>query len=152
MVNYKQVSDEIIDALVANARQADIDEVNALTSLPFREAIVESVKNSNWVLGAYSGDELLCIFGLSMKSMLSGYGSPWMIGTKNIENHKKDFWKGSVEALNWMKEYSGQLENIVHIENTTSIEWLSRLGFEFDEGLIDGLNGSKFKRFYLCVQ
>ncbi|HDM8068676.1 hypothetical protein LCS78_16995 [Vibrio harveyi] len=152
MVNYKQVSDEIIDALVVNARQADIDEVNALTSLPFRGAIVESIENSVWTLSAYCDGDLLCVFGLSMTNMLAGYGSPWMIGTNSINSHKKDFWKASKEVIGWMKEYSGQLENIVHTEHDAAICWLSHLGFEFDEKLIDGLNGSKFKRFYLCVQ
>ncbi len=151
-VEFKPVSDEGIDLLISNLRVADIEEIKSITTKSALTAIKESVNLSEWSLCAYCEGELLAVFGLSEQSALTASASPWMIGTNAIYQHKKEFWKASIEALGWMKSRYDYLENSVHVEHKSAIAWLRRLGFSFDDNLITGRDDSKFMRFYLCVR
>ncbi len=150
-VEFKPVSDEDLVLLMSNLRESDIAEIKAMTSKSIRTAISESLTLSEWTLCAYCDGELLAVFGLSGQCVLTGLASPWMIGTNSIFKHKKEFWKASVEVVEWMKSRSEYLENFVHTEHKSAISWLKRLGFSFDKELVNGRDGSKFMRFHLCV-
>ncbi|ENC6709933.1 hypothetical protein ABKY54_004543 [Vibrio harveyi] len=152
MVEFREITEMDIKRLCADARPEDVAEVAASTIKDFESAVRQSVADSEWSLCAFCGDDLLCVFGIGNINILSGTGAPWLLGTNKIKAHKKAFWKGSVEVVEWMKERIDTLENHVHARNKPSIAWLKRLGFTVESSAIDGLNGEKFLRFYLCVQ
>ncbi|ELB2091996.1 DUF2833 domain-containing protein [Vibrio parahaemolyticus] len=150
-VEFKAVDDSDLDLLLSDLRTEDIAEINAMTTKSVRTAIKESLALSEWALCAYCDGDLLAVFGLSGQCILTGLASPWMIGTNSIYKHKKEFWKASVEVVEWMKSRCDHLENFVHTDHKSAIAWLMRLGFSFDNEIVDGRNGSKFMRFHLCA-
>ncbi len=152
MINYRAVTDSHIKELARNARDADINEVAAMTTEGIESALRECLDHSTRSFSVFCGDDLLCIFGLAATSVLGAHNAPWMLGTKKISKHRKSFIKASIEVITWMKGQSYLLENVVHADHVEAVSWLKFLGFQFDEPQPIGLNGEKFMRFYLCAQ
>lgn len=152
MINLKEVSEGDILLLVEHARDLDIEEVAALTPASFESAVRQSIKNSDEVAAAYIDGDLVCIFGLHRISMLTNKMAPWMLGTKFIEIHKRQFYKGSKKLLARMLEHADQLENMVYCDHYDAVNWLGRIGFKFGKPVKYGHKGKLFMRFYLCAQ
>ena len=64
--------------------------------------------------------------------ILSGKGSPWLLGTNEIGRYALTFLRANKKYVRRMLEFYPHLENYVDARNTTSIQWLKWLGFEFD--------------------
>ena len=135
-----------VDELCQNIREADKREISALTKLPMHFAIRKSIRASQHCFSLYVGLDLVCIWGVSIRE---DKAHPWMIGTHQISNHKREFWKASKEALRWMKTLSPHLENHVFAEHTEAIVWLQRLGFAIEEPSPYGCDKKIFSRFWL---
>lgn len=63
---------------------------------------------------------------------VSGYGDccGWMLSTTEIENHRKAFFKLSLQVLTEYSQYGDFIYNHIHPENEKTLRWLSRLGFK----------------------
>ena len=73
---------------------------------------------------AFVDNELVCVMGVSTKTVLSNVGHPWLIPHTNINKHKYEFLSAS---RNWVKHLSSLypvLENHVLGKNERALRWL----------------------------
>ncbi len=140
------------DALLlgANMRPADIAEVRACGHEPL-EAARRSVAQSLLCWSAFADGELCCIFGVAPISLVSGIGSPWMLGTPLLDAQSRVLVRLTPRYIAKMLKAFPHLVNHVHAENTTSVRWLKRLGFTLREAAPFGALGEAFHRFEMKV-
>jgi len=137
--------------MAGRIRKADEDELLAATGRNPMHVLTESWIDGGRRWAAWSGDELVCVFGVALGPVISGVGSgiPWLIGTDLMEDVKKEFLKESRWRVDeWVEEF-GVLYNFVDVRNTRSIRWLKWLGFKFvEETIALGPHGMPFLQFY----
>lgn len=116
------------EVLNIKLREEDRLEVLAASGLNSREAIGQSldVSQSLWV--AKVGSEIVAVFGLSIP--IGTVGVPWLLGTDALDNSKVSLMKHSRSILNALMLPSvDYLTNYVSASHTSSIKWLTWLGF-----------------------
>lgn len=120
---------ELLNEVAANARQEDIDELWASNTVTPEEAMSMGSKyGTTFVL--MCEDKALCAFGIVPFSVLSAVGAPWMVGTKDLEQHARPFIRKCRRELGvYFSEWS-RLFNFVDARNVKSIRWLRWLGFK----------------------
>lgn len=137
-----------VDALLANLRPADRDEIEALLG-PGQEnrAVTTGLRNSvlSWT-GLING-QVACIFGVVPLSMLAGQGGPWMLGTPLIDRHRRALIRHSRPYIARMQAVFPNLVNIVDARNVKSIAWLKRMGFAIHAAQPIGVAGLPFHFF-----
>lgn len=129
-----------------NMRACDVAEVRACGHEP-AEAAQRSTAHSLLCWSAFAGDQLVCIFGASPVSIVSGIGSPWMLGTPALDRHSRVLVRVTPGYIAQMLKAFPHLVNFVHADNKTSMRWLKRLGFSFHEAQPFGALGESFHRF-----
>ena len=131
-----------------NMRQADRDEIAAAAGKGPWAALRDSLHLS---VAAWTGlvdDEPICMFGVVPLDILGGVGSPWLLGTDEIEKHAISFLRLNKQYVKEMLEYFPYLVNFVDARNKMSIQWLKWLGFKFDSSPIPyGIWNLPFYRF-----
>jgi hypothetical protein len=144
-----------VEAMIPNARQADIDEVRASSGLEFGAALRKSFvwSTSCWagLVDEGDGPQVACIFGVAPINLLARKGSPWMLGTPLIERHALPFLRRNRWGISTMLAMYNHLENYVDVRNTAAIAWLRWLGFRFDDPAPHGVEGRAFMRFEMRV-
>jgi len=71
----------------------------------------------------------------------------WLVGTDDIERHKKDFYKITRKQIKeYLKEHKVLL-NYVYAGNQTSIDWLKKVGALFAEPQPFGVFNQDFMYF-----
>ena len=117
------------DALALVLRQADREEVEALTGRDPREALVESVERSAAAWAALANGELVCLFGVVPMSLVGVTGIPWLLGSDAVTRYGRPFLRRNRAYLREMLREFPVLRNVVDARNTVSIRWLGWLGF-----------------------
>jgi len=79
--------------------------------------------------------------------MLTGLGSPWMLGTPELDRHSRVLVRRTPEYIGRMLNAFPHLVNFVHAKNTTSVRWLRRLGFTLHDARPYGALGEPFHFF-----
>ena len=148
-VKFTAPTEEVLQFIADNMRQADIEEVAASHGHTPIQALCEGVKISDSCVVAIANDEPVAVFGLVRGCVLSGYGTPWALGTDSLFEYKKSFMKWSRVLLAMMLNEFDHLENFVHVKNQQSVRWLKWLGFQFEEPQPYGLKRELFMKFYL---
>ena len=146
-IEIRDVEPGDIDMLVENMRKHDIQEVNAATRMGIRNAVKTSVNLSSYSKTGLVNDELVCMWGVCPISLISGSGSPWMLGTDLINKKQRIFLRRSKPWLDDIRKDYRYLENFVDERNVMSIKWLKWLGFEMDEAEPYGIHGEPFHKF-----
>lgn len=135
---------EEIEPLV---RQADRDEITEALGIPMVDALREcatgACKSSKLVVGG----EVVVVFGDTVHSLHGRIGVPWMIGTVNIEKHRREFLQACRPEIDEMLTRHSVLINYVDARNVTAIRWLRWLGFEFGPAEPYGPLGMMFQPF-----
>ena len=150
-VEIREVEEGDVAVLVRNMREHDIQEVNAATHMGLRNAVQTSVIMSTYSKTGLVNDELVCMWGVCPISLLSGSGSPWMLGTDLITEKQRIFLRRSKPWLDDIRKDYRYLENFVDARNTMSIKWLKWLGFEMDEAEPYGIHGEPFHKFTMEI-
>ena len=150
-VEIREVEEGDVAVLVRNMREHDIQEVNAATHMGLRNAVQTSVIMSTYSKTGLVNDELVCMWGVCPISLLSGSGSPWMLGTNLITEKQRIFLRRSKPWLDDIRKDYRYLENFVDARNTMSIKWLKWLGFEMDEAEPYGIHGEPFHKFTMEI-
>ena len=138
------------ELLAAAMREADIVEVRACGHEPL-QAARRSVAQSLLCWSAFADGELACIIGCAPISIVSGIGSPWMLGTPVLDTQSRVLVRLTPRYIATMLKAFPHLVNHVHAENTTSVRWLKRLGFTLHEAAPFGALGEAFHRFEMKV-
>ncbi len=146
----------LVDATLEHAeriadlmRPDDVREIWAAKKTTPRQAIITSFILSNYPKTIMIDDEPVAMFGVTGESVLSGTGTPWMLGTGEIEKISIRFLRGSKNGIKEILSGYRILENYVDARNTVSIQWLKWLGFDIMAAEPYGAFGLPFHRFYM---
>lgn len=151
--NIRAYYDWDLEPLASNMRQEDRDELWAGFHLEPEKAI--EISTTGVMLrhitkvGCYQFKPV-CIFGVSEtpgSTALHRCGTPWMLGTTELEDHAFVFLKYSRKFIENMVDSFDWLENYVDARNLKSIEWLKWLGFDIEDAKPWGVEGLPFHRF-----
>lgn len=148
MVKFERPTEEHIRYLGVHMREADKHEIMLAHGHLPEEALRMSVNNSDYTCVGSYGDDICGIFGVKVHDILTGRGSPWLLGTDNIVKHRREFIPWSRKVVDQMLQVCPYLFNYVHVDNRVSIKWLEGLGFDFDEPAPFGFAGEDFMRFH----
>lgn len=148
-IRFVKPTVEMVEAIAADMRQADVDEVWASNHHTPIESLMKGWDQSDYVSVAVNDkDEPLVMFGLVKRDVLSGYGIIWLLGTNNAMNHRREFLTKTPVIIDQMMTICPRLCNMVHDKNKESIRWLKWLGFTIDDPVPHGPHGELFHRFH----
>ena len=133
--------------LIANLRAADRAECQAYGQSDIAAGIEASVRRSILCWSGWVDGELAAILGVAPVNVLTGMGSPWMLGTPVLDRHQRVLVRSTPEYIARMLKAFPHLVNFVHARNTTSVRWLRRLGFTLHEAVPFGPLGEPFHPF-----
>ena len=99
--------------------------------------------------GCYDGQPFV-IFGVASASILSSIGTPWLVGTDDIETRGAvAVAKRSRHYVNRMREGYDLLENYTDDRHVSAHRWLKWCGFHIEEPRPYGAEGLPFRRFWI---
>lgn len=143
---FKPVTEDAVQFIAENMRQADKDEVTAFSGSSDIDAILRhSIHKSVLAAAIYRDEKLLCIAGASCATMASTTGQPWMLGTDDLYREPRLFVIHGKRVIDEFKTRFTMLENYVDARNSKSIRWLRWLGFTIHNPV--RINGVFFHRF-----
>lgn len=138
---------EALAYLAEHLREQDRFEVEAV-GRSVHQAVRESVEHSKATYIACEDGVPIAVFGhAEYGSLLAPVGVPWLLGTDGVRRNRRvlqRFARQYIESL--LAEYP-RLMNAVHAENSVSIAWLRRLGFELHAPVRVPPHGALFHRF-----
>ena len=132
-VKFLQPTTELIEAIAADMRQADVDEIWASNHYTPVEALTAGWNKSYRSVIVTVNDEPCVMLGLVIHDILTGTGVPWLLGTNNALKYKRHFITQVPDVIDEMLDICPILFNYVHVDNKISIRWLKHIGFIFDE-------------------
>lgn len=135
--------------LFANLRPSDLAECQAYGQADIAAGIEASVRRSVLCWTAMVDGEVAAILGVAPLNILTGMGSPWMLGTPLVDRYQRVLVRKTPEYIARMLKAFPHLVNFVHARNTTSVRWLRRLGFTLHEAAPYGPLGEPFHPFEL---
>ncbi len=133
--------------IAEHMRERDKAEIWAASHHTPEQGVLGSFKTSTSVWAGIMGDEVFCMFGVGPANILSGRGSPWLLGTDSIEKYALSFLRHCSWAVDAMHSSYPYLQNWVDVRNTTSINWLKWLGFTIHDPKPFGAEGMLYHRF-----
>jgi hypothetical protein len=148
-VKFIRPTYELVEAIASDMRQADIDEVWVASHNTPINALIKSWKYSDYSAIMTVNNEPCLMVGLLIHDMLSGVGIPWLLSCNTMLKYRSHFLKQAPGVINQMLSICPTLVNYAYAENVTSIQWLKKLGFKFDEPEPYGLEKKLFHRFHL---
>ena len=137
---------EHIPPIAENMREDDVVEVRAMGLEPI-EALELGLERATWCKTGLIDGVPVVMFGVTPVSILSGVGSPWLLGTDDVLRMKKTFIKKNREYIPKMLRSFPRLFNFVDTRNVRSITWLKLLGFEILPAIPIGVHGEMFHPF-----
>ncbi len=149
-----RVEDATMDdalAVASRLRLADRHEVWAWGMMTPETAVLTCMRTADMAKVGLADGVPVCVFGVGPASILSGIGSPWLLGTDDVDRHAVAFLRGSRVWLDQMLERYSRLANWVDCRNEVSIRWLSWLGFHMLEPEPFGPFALPFRRFTMEV-
>lgn len=130
MVDFVRPELSDVDALIANMRGQDVDEVHATGRTDLRAVVEEGLARSVFSVAARVGGETACIFGVApFATALDPRGVPWMLGTHLVPRNARTLMRLTPRYIRAMLEVFPHLINHVHARNTLAIAWLRHMGF-----------------------
>lgn len=126
MVEIKPYYPEVVSQLADHIKEMDLLELRAVSDDPVEVAIHKAVTNSDLVLVIMNAGVALGLFGYKAKS---GGARVWMISTAEVSACGKSLTKSAKAILDEWSARFGLLWNYVYSGNTTTVDWLTFLGF-----------------------
>lgn len=146
-VEIKEIEPGDIDILMDDLRQADRDEIEAITTQPLREVIESTVSLSSYAKAGWVNGDLICLWGVCPATLISKTGAPWFLATNRIEQYPLLFLRRCKPHLKTFKAHFKLLVNYVDARNTVAIHWLKWLGFKLEEAKPWGIKSLPFHKF-----
>lgn len=149
MLRFVKPTEQLIEQIAADMRQADADEVWASHRHTPMQALMKGLELSDFSTVVMHDDTPLVMLGLVKRDILTDTGVVWLLGTNESLNHRKAFLKETKPVIDEMLSVCSRLCNMVHAKNIVSIQWLRRIGFTIDEPVPAGPDGELFHYFHL---
>lgn len=149
VLKFEKPTLSMIKHIADNMRKEDVNEVWASNRQTPYEALIDGWNQSMLSVIVTINNEPCVMIGLVIRDILSGIGTPWLLGTEGALKYKSQFLKLSPDIVNEMLELCPLLINYVHTENKHSIKWLKWIGFTIDEAEPYGLNKKLFHKFHI---
>lgn len=83
-------TEEHLQMILPDVRQADIDELYAVSLMTTEDALRVGLRTATMAWSGFANGELVTMFGVSPASMIGGNGTPWLVGTSRIEKISED--------------------------------------------------------------
>jgi hypothetical protein len=112
----------------ANLRACDLLEAQLLSTMAMPDLLEQSRAASLWSRVANVDGVPAMIFGLA-RSSREGWGVPWLLATDKFNAINRRLVRRCHIQVKEMHTHFPNLHNIVHQDNTVSINWLRWLGF-----------------------
>lgn len=148
-VRFVEVTDDLVEQVATDMREADRIEVMAAAGHTPIDALKSGVKMSQYTSAVIIDNHVVAVMGLVLPTTISNWGVPWMLGTNRLFRHPRVLIRWGHIVVSEMMDKVDVLQNYVHVENTRSMRWLHHLGFEFAEHVPIGRNGEVFARFFM---
>ena len=146
-IDVLPVSIKHVDELCSNMRKADVDEVQAGTSLPLKDVVIESVEKSALSCTVLLDGEVACILGVVPVSLLGSHGIPWMLGTTLVDKNVRTTLRAVKPLEDEISNTFKKLENFVDARNKKAIRLIKARGFTVHAPKPYGPYGMPFHRF-----
>jgi hypothetical protein len=114
-------------------REVDVQELRDLSGVGPFQAVVEAMKLPGEKWAGYYTDRPAALFGCAEVSILGCVGSPWLLGTDDVEHAPVSLVRVGRDLVHHWSQQFALLENRVDGRNVKTIRWLRALGFNFDE-------------------
>lgn len=151
MIKIIKSKREHIEALKDNLRKQDLIELSAMLGqdqVDTGKVLLRGLKGKHcWTILRKDNNKVIGMFGVARYTQ-KGVGNVWMLGSDDIEQVGLSVLRNSRGYVKRMLQEFDVIHNMVHVENTTSINWLKWCGFKFDDNELD-INGKIFKYFYM---
>lgn len=138
-----------VDAIMADLRPADFDEVSAASGPDVRASIYRAVCVSSRAFCGVINGKPAGLFGVAPYAALAGIGSPWLVGTRACDNAPYIVCRYSRALLKITEQEYPHLINYVDVRHVKSIKWLKWLGFTLHDPAPYGQYGMPFHKFEL---
>jgi hypothetical protein len=133
--------------LVERMRPADRAEVEAMSGPDVYGSVRRCLNLSSHYMAVDVDGQLACLVGVAPVALLSGVGSPWMLGTDICDRNRRALVALGREYIAEMHETYRKLEGCVHAPHIQSIRWLAHLGFAISPPRPMGVSGQAFHYF-----
>lgn len=146
-VQVVEATAEHAAALLPRVRQADIDEFAAMSGKTPAQVLAVGLRSSALCYAGLVDDQVVTIFGVAPRSIITGSGVPWLVSSDLVEQYQTTFLRRGRPLLHAFLEQYPVLENYVDARNTAAICWLRWMGFTIHEAAPIGRAGLPFHRF-----
>jgi len=137
-----------VERIAPRVRKVDVDEVYSATGQEIQPALENAVLTDGIHFTWMVDGRPEAMFGCSACDKMWQSGSPWLIGTDEIETYATEVLRQSKKFTEFFRKYFDLLENYVHADNITSIKWLRHCGYIVDEPVPHGLHSDLFHHFH----
>ncbi len=146
-ITYRLATRDDAADLVADIRACDLAEIQANSGPDVLAAVVDSIERSVDAFAVECGGALVAVGGMVPLSLLSGQGSPWLLGTTLLDRIPGHLTRRAGSYLTRMLPTYPHLLNYVDARNVRSVRWLKRLGFTVHPAEPHGVAGLPFHLF-----
>lgn len=129
-------------------RPSDVREILACSGRDPDVALELSFLSSSFCWAAEKHGQVVAIFGVAGACVMSENGSPWMLGSEELDRCGIEIVRVSRYYVTLMKSHFPHLENYVDARQKKSIRWLRWLGFKIEPAKPHGVSGLPFHRFH----
>lgn len=142
----RAVRDGDAEAIAANLRTADVEEIHGLIGRRDCVAVMREAAGQSTLLWTIEVDgEPAGLFGVAPAGDI---GAPWMLGTPALERAPKQLTKLGRAYVHLMSDKYATLLNYVDARSLKSVYWLACLGFTVQKETEPyGVFGLPFHRF-----
>lgn len=123
---------EHIGAIAARVRPADALELWLAYRQEPGTVMRWSLEQSAVAWSGLADGVPVCMFGVAPVIGAEGVGTPWMIGSVDVERYQMAFLRRCKGRVTEMLQVFPVLENYVHKDNRRALEWLAWLGFDIE--------------------
>lgn len=148
-ISIVPATQSLIARMHGRLRKEDNDECVAMSGIPGDKCLQLGFEISKFCwISILQGEPISC-FGV-VESKDKKFGIPWMLATFDFgKHHKVEIFKLTKKYVAIMLEEFGSLANYVDMRNKTSIRWLRRSGFTFEDPIRAGVENRMFHRFWM---
>ena len=118
--------------LASRLRQADYQEIEALTGKPPKKSLIRGIILSDIPIAIVNTDgHILGLFGVTTVTQQPKTGMIWLLASKGLLDYRIEFLKKSRCWIAMLQRHYDVLYNIVDERNKVHIRWLTWCGFTF---------------------